>query len=102
MNIFLANLIVLCQDKNGLVSLLENKRHDLEDGDFVSFSDVKGMTELNNADLTFKITVKSKPFCFISPNYSAQAQQYSPSATSPLSRATRVVVSSPRFASLRS
>lgn len=47
---------LISKDEKGLVNCLEGKRHDLEDGDFVVFSDVKGMTELNGKE--FKVTVK--------------------------------------------
>ncbi|KAG1737051.1 hypothetical protein EDB19DRAFT_1719833, partial [Suillus lakei] len=34
-------------DKEGLVTCLDESRHGLEDGDFVTFTEVQGMTELN-------------------------------------------------------
>ncbi|KAK0277488.1 E1 ubiquitin-activating protein [Friedmanniomyces endolithicus] len=40
--------IVAGVDEEGLVSTLEETRHGLEDGDFVSFTEVEGMTKLND------------------------------------------------------
>jgi hypothetical protein len=37
------------QDERGVVTVLEDHRHGLEDGDFVAFSDIRGMTELNTS-----------------------------------------------------
>ncbi|WKY05963.1 hypothetical protein Q1695_006288 [Nippostrongylus brasiliensis] len=45
--------------ETGDVITLENQMHGLEDGDYVTFSEVKGMTELNNC-APLKITVKKK------------------------------------------
>ncbi len=47
---------LVSKDEKGLVLCLEGKRHDLEDGDTVVFSEVKGMSELNGKE--FKIKVK--------------------------------------------
>jgi ubiquitin-activating enzyme E1 len=33
-----------------VVACLEDHRHGLEDGDYVTFSEVKGMTELNESE----------------------------------------------------
>lgn len=54
--------IVAGIDTDGLVSALDETRHGLEDGDFVSFSEVEGMEGLNN-DTPHKITVKG-PYTF--------------------------------------
>jgi hypothetical protein len=35
------------KDKEGVVTCLDETRHGLEDGDYVSFTEVQGMTELN-------------------------------------------------------
>ena len=35
------------QDKDGVVTCLEDTRHNLESGDYVTFSEIRGMTELN-------------------------------------------------------
>ncbi|VDP50238.1 unnamed protein product [Soboliphyme baturini] len=43
---------------SGDVTCLEDTRHGFQDGDYVRFSEVVGMTELNNA-LPRKITVKN-------------------------------------------
>jgi ubiquitin-activating enzyme E1 len=44
------------------VTCLDETRHGLEDGDFVTFSEVKGMTELNGCEPR-KVTVKG-PYTF--------------------------------------
>lgn len=49
---------IITQDQQGLVTLLEGKMHDLEDGDVVTFSEVGGMDELNGK--RFEVKVKSK------------------------------------------
>ena len=43
----------------GDVMTLENAFHGLEDGDYVTFAEVKGMTELNDIN-PVKVTVKSE------------------------------------------
>ncbi|KAF9534922.1 ubiquitin activating enzyme [Crepidotus variabilis] len=50
------------KDKEALVTCLDETRHGLEDGDFVTFSEVQGMTELNACEPR-KITVKG-PYTF--------------------------------------
>ena len=42
-----------------MVFTLEKARHNLESGDFVTFSEVQGMTELNNCEPR-EVKVKSK------------------------------------------
>lgn len=54
--------IVADIDSEGLVSALDETRHGLEDGDYVTFTEVQGMDGLNNADPR-KITVKG-PYTF--------------------------------------
>lgn len=49
--------IVAGIDETGLVSALEDARHGLEDGDYVTFTEVQGMEGLNNSEPR-KITVK--------------------------------------------
>ncbi|KAI0732993.1 ubiquitin activating enzyme [Fomitopsis betulina] len=49
-------------DKEGLVTCLDETRHGLEDGDFVTFTEVQGMSELNGCEPR-KITVKG-PYTF--------------------------------------
>jgi ubiquitin-activating enzyme E1 len=51
----------ITRDVNSVVTVVDSKRHDLEDGDVVHFTEVKGMEELNGKP--FKITVKG-PFSF--------------------------------------
>ncbi|KAI4165391.1 MAG: hypothetical protein LQ342_000799 [Letrouitia transgressa] len=54
--------IVADIDSEGLVSALDETRHGLEDGNYVTFSEVQGMEGLNNAEPR-KITVKG-PYTF--------------------------------------
>jgi ubiquitin-activating enzyme E1 len=54
--------IVAGIDEEGLVSALEDTRHGLEDGDYVTFTEVQGMDALNNAEPR-KVTVKG-PYTF--------------------------------------
>ncbi|KAL6886278.1 hypothetical protein HDV57DRAFT_490091 [Trichoderma longibrachiatum] len=49
-------------DEEGLVSALDDSRHGLEDGDYVTFSEVEGMEGLNGCEPR-KITVKG-PYTF--------------------------------------
>lgn len=49
-------------DEEGLVSILDETRHGLEDGDYVTFSEIEGMTELNGCDPK-KVTVTG-PYTF--------------------------------------
>jgi ubiquitin-activating enzyme E1 len=56
------NGIVAGIDSDGLVSALDETRHGLEDGDFVTFSEVEGMEALNDGTPR-KITVKG-PYTF--------------------------------------
>ena len=57
-----ASGIVAGIDSEGLVSALDETRHGLEDGDFVTFTEVQGMEALNNSEPR-KITVKG-PYTF--------------------------------------
>ncbi|MCJ1477720.1 hypothetical protein MMC13_006393 [Lambiella insularis] len=54
--------IVAAIDEDGLVSALDETRHGLEDGDFVTFTEIEGMEGLNNAKPR-KVTVKG-PYTF--------------------------------------
>lgn len=54
--------IVAGIDEEGLVSALDETRHGLEDGDFVIFTELRGMEKLNNAEPR-KVTVKG-PYTF--------------------------------------
>ncbi|KAL1863505.1 E1 ubiquitin-activating protein [Paecilomyces lecythidis] len=56
------NGIVADIDDDGLVSALDETRHGLEDGDYVTFTEVKGMEGLNNS-APRKVTVKG-PYTF--------------------------------------
>ncbi|OCF60450.1 ubiquitin-activating enzyme E1 [Kwoniella mangroviensis CBS 10435] len=50
------------EDEEGIVTCLDETRHGLEDGDFVTFSEVKGMEGLNGCEPR-KVTVKG-PYTF--------------------------------------
>ncbi|KAI0394351.1 putative ubiquitin-protein ligase [Xylariaceae sp. FL0594] len=54
--------IVAGIDEEGLVSALDETRHGLTDGDYVTFSEIEGMEALNNAEPR-KVTVKG-PYTF--------------------------------------
>ncbi|KAI1855832.1 hypothetical protein JX265_012095 [Neoarthrinium moseri] len=56
------NGIVADIDEEGLVSALDETRHGLEDGDYVTFTEVEGMEKLNSSEPR-KITVKG-PYTF--------------------------------------
>lgn len=55
-------LIDQVQDEEGIVTCLDETRHGLEDGDFVTFAEVKGMEELNSCEPR-KVIVKG-PYTF--------------------------------------
>ncbi|KAF9490522.1 ubiquitin activating enzyme [Pleurotus eryngii] len=55
-------IVSVDQDKEGLVTCLDETRHGLEDGDFVTFTEVQGMSELNGCEPR-KISVKG-PYTF--------------------------------------
>lgn len=40
----------ISRDKEGIVTCIDDTRHGMEDGDYVTFSEVQGMTELNNCN----------------------------------------------------
>jgi ubiquitin-activating enzyme E1 len=42
-------------DTEGLVTTCDQEMHDLEDGAYVTFSEVKGMTELNGREFKIKV-----------------------------------------------
>ena len=54
--------IVVNIDSEGLVSTLDESRHGLEDGDYVTFTEVRGMEAINNCEPR-KIAVKG-PYAF--------------------------------------
>ncbi len=45
----------ISNDSEGIVTTFDDQRHDLEDGSFVRFTDVKGMVELNNQEFQVKV-----------------------------------------------
>lgn len=45
-----AMIASISKDTDSVVTCLDDTRHGLEDGDYVSFSEVQGMTELNNCE----------------------------------------------------
>lgn len=55
-------VVSVTQDNEGLVTTIDEKRHGLQDGDFVTFSEVQGMTELNGIEPR-RVTVKG-PYTF--------------------------------------
>ncbi|RPD67265.1 ubiquitin activating enzyme [Lentinus tigrinus ALCF2SS1-7] len=55
-------IVSVDRDSEGVVTCLDETRHGLEDGDFVTFSEVQGMEELNGCEPR-KITVKG-PYTF--------------------------------------
>ncbi|KAJ3901499.1 ubiquitin activating enzyme [Lentinula edodes] len=55
-------IVSIDKDQEGIVTCLDETRHGLEDGDFVTFSEVQGMTELNGCEPR-KISVKG-PYTF--------------------------------------
>lgn len=42
-------LAAITKDKDAVVTTLDETRHGLEDGDYVTFTDIKGMDGLNNS-----------------------------------------------------
>lgn len=40
----------ITNDKEGVITCIDDTRHGMEDGDYVTFSEVQGMTELNNCE----------------------------------------------------
>ncbi|KIM83749.1 hypothetical protein PILCRDRAFT_412109 [Piloderma croceum F 1598] len=55
-------IVSVDKDQEGLVTCLDETRHGLEDGDFVTFTEVQGMEELNGCKPR-KVTVKG-PYTF--------------------------------------
>lgn len=55
-------IVSVSQDQEGLVMTLDETRHGLEDGDYVTFAEVQGMTELNDIEPR-RVTVKG-PYSF--------------------------------------
>ncbi|KAI0033358.1 ubiquitin activating enzyme [Vararia minispora EC-137] len=55
-------IVSIEKTEDGLVTCLDETRHGLEDGDFVTFSEVKGMEELNGCEPR-KVSVKG-PYTF--------------------------------------
>lgn len=51
----------ITNDQDGIVTTFEDHRHDLEDGAYVKFCEIKGMYEINGHE--FKVKVLS-PFSF--------------------------------------
>ena len=46
----------ITKDTNGAVACIEDARHGFEDGDVVKFSEVKGMTEINDKEFKIRVT----------------------------------------------
>ncbi|KAJ3380046.1 hypothetical protein HDU92_006225 [Lobulomyces angularis] len=53
----------ISRDADGTVTCLDESRHGLEDGDFVTFTEIKGMTQLNAPNPPRKVTVTG-PYTF--------------------------------------
>lgn len=66
------SVYMIAQSDEGLVTCLDESRHGLEDGDFVTFTEVQGMAELNNCNPR-KVTVKG-PYTFTIGNTSNLGQ----------------------------
>jgi ubiquitin-activating enzyme E1 len=58
---YLSDLSLIIQSEEALVTCLDETRHGLEDGDFVTFTEVKGMEQLNGCEPR-KVTVKGQLF----------------------------------------
>jgi len=66
------NVIIsaISNDEKAIVTCHEDKRHDLEDGDYVTFSEVQGMSEINKlvgkvrfiTPLSFEVDINTKNF----------------------------------------
>jgi ubiquitin-activating enzyme E1 len=56
-------VVSVSQEDEALVTVHEDKRHSFQEGDFVKFVEVEGMTELNNAE-PYEITQVKGPFSF--------------------------------------
>lgn len=50
LNILLSLCCVCLKDSAGVVTCLDEARHGFESGDFVTFTEVQGMTELNGCE----------------------------------------------------
>lgn len=55
--------IVSDVEKDGTVTMLDDNRHGLQDGDFVKFKEIEGMPKLNDSEKPFKIEVLG-PYAF--------------------------------------
>ena len=51
-----AMIASITQDAEAVVTALDETRHGLEDGDVVKFSEVRGMTEINEQEFKIKVT----------------------------------------------
>ena len=92
----------MSQDEEAMVTCLDETRHGLEDGDFVTFTEVKGMEQLNGCEPR-KVTVKGQ--LDILRNFAStdhQAHTRSVSATRKASANIRLVDCSCRSRCLKS
>ena len=55
-------IVSVTHDEEGLVTTIDEKRHGLQDGDYVTFTEVQGMSELNGIEPR-RVTVKG-PYTF--------------------------------------
>uniref|UniRef100_A0A0A9XZ86 E1 ubiquitin-activating enzyme n=4 Tax=Lygus hesperus TaxID=30085 RepID=A0A0A9XZ86_LYGHE len=67
-----AMIASVSREEDGVVTCLDDTRHGLEDGDYVTFSEVQGMTELNGCD-PIKIKVLG-PYTFSIGNTSSLSE----------------------------
>jgi len=51
-----AMIASISSEENAMVACLDEARHGLEDGDFVEFTEVSGMTEINGKEFPVKVT----------------------------------------------
>jgi ubiquitin-activating enzyme E1 len=45
----------ISNDSNGIVTTFDDQRHDLEDGSYIVFKEVNGMSEVNGKEFKIKV-----------------------------------------------
>ena len=48
------------KDADGVVATQDESRHGFEDGDYIMFSEVEGMTELNGHEFKIQVSINAK------------------------------------------
>lgn len=87
---------LMYQSEDALVTCMDEVRHGLEDGDYVTFTEVKGMEGLNSAEPR-KVTTKGElPHSPHEGKADIKARIPSPSAARLVWEHTSLAVSSPR------